>query len=91
MTTEVNTENGTKEVPTATEFIPTELVPDPNRTGNAMVRTLQRVRNGKGVEIAAHEPYDDEVENHVYVCDECGHSEDTEDGIELHLRTEHEN
>lgn len=90
MTTEVNTENGTVEVPTATEFIPADEVPGPNRSGKAMVRGLQRVRDGKGLELAYHEPHDNPVENHVYICDECGHSEDTEDGIEFHLRTEHE-
>ena len=78
------------DAPTATEFIPADEVPGPNRTDNPMVRGLQRVQNGKGVEVAYHEPYDDVVESHVYVCDQCGHAEDTEDAIEHHLRTEHE-
>jgi len=91
MTTQTNTEHETVEVTTATEFIPANEVPGPNRTGKPMVRGLQRVRNGKGLEVAYHEPYDDTVENHVYVCDQCGHSEATVDGIEHHLRTEHDN
>lgn len=89
MTTDVNTPDGTREVPTATEFIPAADVAGPNRTGKPMVRILQQARAGEGLEIAAHEPYDDTVESHVYVCDECGHDEATEAGIEQHLRTEH--
>jgi len=78
------------DTPTATEFIPTDEVAGPNRADKPMVRGLQRVSNGKGVEVAYHEPYDDEVENHVYVCDECGQSENTETDIAFHLRTQHE-
>lgn len=91
MTTEINTDGGTVEVSTATEFIPAEEVPEPNQTGKAMVRGLQRVGDGKGLEVTYDEPHDESVENRVYICDECGHSEDAENAIEHHLRTEHEN
>ena len=90
MTVKVNTREGTIEVPTATEFIPADVIPGPNRTGKPMLRKLARVRSGKGVEVVGHEPAQDTVENHVYICDECGHDEATEDGIEHHLRTEHD-
>jgi len=82
-----NTQND--DAPTATEFIPADEVPGPNRTDKPMVRILQSTGDG-GVEIAAHEPYDDEVTGHVYVCDECGHEEPTEDGIAHHLDHEHD-
>ena len=88
MTVEVNTPDGTKEIPTATEFIPADEVPGPNRTGKPMVRILQATSDG-GVEIAAHEPAQSDVENHVYICDECGHDEATENGIAHHLENEH--
>jgi hypothetical protein len=91
MTTKINTENGTVEVPTATEFIPKSEVHGQNAPDAAMIRGLQRVTDGKGLECAYHEPHHEPVENYVYICDECGHSEDTEDAIEHHLRTEHEN
>jgi IS30 family transposase len=77
------------DAPTATEFIPAEEVPGPNRTGKPMARILQSTGD-KGVEVAAHEPYDDDVENHVCICDQCGHEESTEDAIGHHLTTEHE-
>jgi hypothetical protein len=78
----------TNDASTATEFIPTDEVPGPNRVGKPMVRILQATGD-KGVEIVAHEPYDDVVRNRVYVCDECGHEEHTEDAIGHHL-WEHE-
>jgi hypothetical protein len=89
MTAELNTRDGMIEVPTATEFIPALEVPGPNRTEQPMVRHLQATGGG-GVEVASHEPYDDTVRNHVYICDECGHEAATEDGIGHHLDTEHE-
>jgi len=79
------------DAPTATEFIPANKIPGPREHDRAQVRGLQRVQNGKGLELVYHEPYDDDIGNHVFVCDQCGHIEDTESGIELHLRTEHEN
>ena len=85
---EVNTDDETEQIPTATEFIPADEVPGPNRTGQPMVRIHQATGDG-GTELVAHEPYDDTVRNHVYVCDECGHSEDTADGIGFHLDTQH--
>lgn len=81
------TQNTTDEAQTATEFIPADEVPGTNRTGKPMVRILQAVDGG--VEIAAHEPHDGEVRNHVFVCDECGHDETTEDGISHHLQHNH--
>lgn len=74
----------TDDAPTASEFIPADEVPGPNRTGKPMLRTLQATGDG-GLEIVSHEPYDDEVRNHVYVCDQCGSEEDTESGMGLHL------
>ena len=76
------------ETATASEFIPADEVPGPNRTGKPMVRILESTGDG-GVEMVAHEPYDDTVENHVYVCDQCGHDEPTENAIGHHLDTEH--
>jgi len=79
------------DAPTATEFIPANKIPVPRSRDCAQVRGLQRVQNGKGLELVYHESYDDEVESHIFVCDQCGQVDDTESGIELHLRTEHEN
>jgi len=89
MTAKVNTHNGIVEVPTATEFYPAD---DP-ATGDddrGMITSLQRVVDGKGIEQAYHEPYDDEVENRVVICDQCGQAEDSRKDMEFHLRTEHE-
>ena len=80
--------DATDDAPTATEFIPADEVPGPNRTGKPMARILQATGDG-GMEIVAHEPYDDTVRNHIHICDECGHSEDTADGMGAHL-WEHE-
>lgn len=77
-----------KETPTATEFIPADEI-SPNRTGKPMVRGLQLVREGRGIEVTYREPYDDEVRNHVFVCDECGQSESLGSDMEFHLRTQH--
>lgn len=76
--------DATADAPTASEFIPADEVPGPNRTGKPMLRTLQATGE-KGMEIAAHEPYDDTVENHIYICDQCGAEESTADGMGLHL------
>lgn len=73
---------------TATEFIPTDEVPGPDRAEQPMTRTLQATGDG-GVELVAHEPYEGTVRNHVYICDQCGHEEATEDGIGHHLATAH--
>lgn len=89
MVTEIYTEDGLTKVPTATEFIPIDDVPGPNRTGKPMVRGLNLAAEGNGVEIAFHEPYDDDVPDHIYICDECGHAEDRESAIADHLRTQH--
>jgi hypothetical protein len=90
MTTKINTEDGTVEVPTATEFIPQSEAPDGHEDAYPMVRYLQRVVDGKGIEVAAHEPAQSTVENHVFVCDECGQSESLASDMEFHLRTQHE-
>jgi len=73
--------------PTATEFIPAEEngIREDSSAGK---RTLA-LTSDKGLEIVAEWPTDDEIENRVYICDECGHDENTESGIGLHLR-EHE-
>lgn len=72
----------TDDAPTATEFIPA----DENglRDEGAGVRYLQATGD-KGLEVVNEDPYDDEVLNHVFICDECGHEEDTEDGMGHHL------
>jgi hypothetical protein len=85
------TAEGAETLPTATEFIPAGEVAGPRDLDKPQARILKRVREGKGLEIASHEPYDDSVKNHVYICDECGHDEPTESGIEHHLRTKHDN
>lgn len=90
MTTEVYTQEGIKEVPTATEFIPADDVPGVNRTGEPMVKRLHATDDG-GVLVGSHAQAQSGVENHVYVCDECGHDEPTENGIAHHLEHEHRN
>jgi len=57
MTTKVDARNGIRTVPTATEFIPKNQVPGPNRRGAHMIRGYQLVRDGSGMELAFHEPY----------------------------------
>ena len=84
MTATINTEDGTKEVPTVSEFIPGEQI-DSDRN---MLRYLQATEDG-GLEVAAHEPYDDTVENRVYICDQCGHDESTENAIAHHVEHNH--
>lgn len=77
----------TDDAPTATEFIPADEngVRDDQGPG---LRYLQATDDG-GMEIVNEEPADDEVLNHVYVCDECGHDEPTEDGMAHHLHHRH--
>ena len=72
--------------PTATEFIPAEE--NGVRDEGAGVRHLQSTDDG-GLEIVTEEPYDDDVRNHVFVCDQCGKSEATEDGMAFHLSINH--
>jgi hypothetical protein len=86
---ERNTVDGTEEAPTAAEFIPAEEVPGPNRTDKPMVRIHQATGDG-GLEMVAHEPYDDTVKNHVFVCEECGHDEPTANGMGNHLEHNHQ-
>jgi len=85
---EENTVDGTEKAPRATEFIPADEIPGPNRTDKPMLRIHQATGDG-GLEIVAHEPYDDTVRNHVYVCDECGQSEPNEKDMGFHLETKH--
>jgi len=70
---------------TVSEFIPADKVHNDDRP---MLKTLQAVEGG-GLEEASHEPYDDTVRNHVYICDECGESFDTEDGAAHHTQYNH--
>lgn len=77
----------TKETPTATEFIPAEENGVRADQGPG-VRYLQATKDG-GLEIVNEEPYNDEVRNHVFICDECGQSEDLESDMAFHLRTAH--
>lgn len=76
------------DAPTATEFLP-EGKPHHRRDDEGPGVRLLRATGDGGLEEVNVEPYDDEVQNHVYICDECGHSEDTEDGIAHHLHHEH--
>lgn len=71
--------------PTATEFVPAEEIPHSDEN---MVKILQATEDG-GLEVAAHEPYRDMVKNHVYICDQCGHSEDSESSMAKHLQFKH--
>lgn len=86
MTPETTTENGIEEVPTATEFIP--AAENGIRDEGPGVRYLQLTGDG-GLEIVNEEPYNDEVRNHVYICDECGQDEANESDMAFHLRTKH--
>jgi len=74
------------DVPTATEFVPET---DHSRADEGPgVRHLQATGDG-GLEIVSEEPHDDEVLNHVFVCDHCGHAEDLESDMGFHLETAH--
>jgi len=70
---------------TVSEFIPADEVHNDDRP---MLKTLQAV-DGGGLEVASHEPYDDTVLNHVYICDDCGESFDTEDAASHHVQYNH--
>lgn len=69
------------DVPTATEFIPREGECDD-------VRYLQATGDG-GLEEVNTEPAQSEVKNHVYICDECGQSENLQSDMAFHLDTQH--
>jgi Fe-S cluster biogenesis protein NfuA len=88
MENQTNADDDSIELPTATEFIPADMAGAHH--DEAMVRKLQLVRDGKGVEVVNIEPCQGEPPvNNVYVCDGCGQSETLETDIEHHLRTEH--
>jgi rubrerythrin len=88
MANQTNADDGRTELPTATEFVPAGMAG--NHHDEAMVRKLQTVAEGKGVEVVNMEPCQGEPPvNNVYVCDECGQSETLETDMELHLRSEH--
>jgi hypothetical protein len=76
------------ETPTATEFIPSDANGIRSDEGPG-VRHLRLVPDGHGMEIVNEEPVDDDVRNHVFVCDDCGQSESLESDMAFHLRTEH--
>jgi len=71
---------------TATEFIPA----DENglREEGPGVRYLQATGD-TGMEIVNEEPHDDDVRNHVFVCDQCGQSEDRASDMGQHLHYDH--
>lgn len=77
----------TTDAPTATEFIPADENGVRGDQGPG-VRYLQATGD-KGMEIVNEDPYDDEVLNHVFICDECGHSEDLESDMGHHLHFKH--
>jgi len=81
----IMTDGGQPDDRTATEFIPA----DENgvRDEGAGVRHLRGTSDG-GLEVLNEEPHDD-VRNHVFVCDGCGHKEQTEDGMAHHIQTKH--
>jgi hypothetical protein len=76
------------DMPTATEFVPADHDLTGPHDDRPMVRILQATGDG-GLEVKAHEPYDDEAPNHVFVCDQCGHSESLETDMGFHLDTAH--
>lgn len=74
--------------PTATEFIPVDEAPDGHEDDYPMVRILQATGDD-GMEVVAHEPYDDVVENHAWICDQCGYSAFDEMDMAHHLEHQH--
>lgn len=79
--------NTTDDAPTATEFIPADENGVRVDEGPG-VRYLQATGD-KGTEIVNEESYDDEVLNHCYICDECGHEEFSESDMGHHLHFAH--
>jgi len=76
----------TADVPTVTEFIPADQ--NGVRQEAAGVQHLRPTADG-GLEITMAEPANDSIENRVYICDECGHSESQETDIAAHMVWEH--
>lgn len=70
---------------TATEFIPMMNDRNPRIYETPEVRYHEATDDG-GLELLAHEPYDDDVEHHVFVCDRCGDEEYNESDMGHHLK-----
>lgn len=71
---------------TVSEFIPAEEIPNDDRN---MLRILQPT-DGGGLEVAAHEPYEDTVNEHKYICDECGQVKTEEGAMAKHVQFKHD-